>query len=182
MSQSNNPPTSSCSNADFRRSDHVPTESSQPQQTALFRATGSSPENQTPRKRPATLPTLELRDESGLDIECPIGFGTTGLTPGMSTLSAGNIQEFLPLPKTPKLSPGAGPMTPSSVTKKDLLGLIYGDPILCLPQDKTPTKIELVQLYMHLFDKVSSGVFKSFRQLVHFAFFPRTFFFLKSFS
>ena len=152
MSQSSN----ASSSADHRRSDHVPTESSQdqPQQTAFFKATGSSPGNQTPRKRPATLPTLELRDESGLDIECPIGFGTTGLTPGMSTLSAGNIQEFLPLPKTPKLSPGAGPMTPRSVTKKDSLGIIYGDSIASLPEDKKPTKIELVQLYMHLFDKV----------------------------
>ena len=145
MSQSSNP-----SSSDHRRSDHVPMESSQAQaqQTAFFKATGSSPG--TPRKRPATLPTLELRDDSRLDIECPIGFGTTGLTPGMSTLSAGNIQEFLP--KTPKMSPGM--KTPRSVTKKDSLGIIYGDPILCLPEGRKPTKLELIQLYMHLFDEV----------------------------
>ena len=57
-----------------------------------------------------------------------------------------------PSPKTPK--------TPGSVTKKQSLGIIYGDAISSLPSGRNPTKIEVIQLYMHLFDEVRKLTFQ----------------------
>ena len=51
-------------------------------------------------------------------------------------------------PKTPRT-----PRTPTS--KFDTLGFIYGSPITSLKFGRIPTKIEVVQLYMHLYDQVS---------------------------
>ena len=51
-------------------------------------------------------------------------------------------------PKTPRT-----PRTPLS--KCDSLGFIYGSPITSLKFGRIPTKIEVVQLYMHLYDQVS---------------------------
>ena len=51
-------------------------------------------------------------------------------------------------PKTPRT-----PRTPLS--KCDSLGFIYGSPITSLKFGRIPTKIEVVQLYMHLYDEVS---------------------------
>ena len=57
--------------------------------------------------------------------------------------------------QTPPPAPGPRtPRTPGSATKKSSLGIIYGDPLVSLPIDRKPTKIEVVQLYMHLFDVV----------------------------
>ena len=39
--------------------------------------------------------------------------------------------------------------------KCDSLGFIYGSPITSLKFGRIPTKIEVVQLYMHLYDQVS---------------------------
>ena len=51
-------------------------------------------------------------------------------------------------PKTPR-----PPRTPTS--KWNSLGFIYGSPITSLKFGRIPTKIEVVQLYMHLYDQVS---------------------------
>ena len=48
------------------------------------------------------------------------------------------------------------PRTPRTPTSKcDSLGIIYGSPITSLKFGRIPTKIEVVQLYMHLYDQVS---------------------------
>ena len=51
-------------------------------------------------------------------------------------------------PRTPR-----SPRTPTS--KCDSLGFIYGSPITSLKFGRIPTKIEVVQLYMHLHNEVS---------------------------
>ena len=60
-------------------------------------------------------------------------------------LQAQNLQTPPPTP---------GPRTPGSVTKKDSMAIIYGDSIVALPMGRKPTKMEVVQLYMHHFDEV----------------------------
>ena len=48
------------------------------------------------------------------------------------------------------------PRTPRTPTVKcDSLRFIYGSPITSLKFGRIPTKIEVVQLYMHLYDQVS---------------------------
>ena len=51
-------------------------------------------------------------------------------------------------PRTPRTSR-------ASLLKCDALGFIYGSPITSLKFGRIPTKIEVVQLYMHLYDQVS---------------------------
>jgi hypothetical protein len=51
-------------------------------------------------------------------------------------------------PRTPRTSR-------ASLLKCDALGFIYGSPITSLKFGRKPTKIEVVQLYMHLYDEVS---------------------------
>ena len=49
------------------------------------------------------------------------------------------------------------PRTPRTPTSKcDSLGFIYGSPITSLKFGRIPTKMEVVQLYMHLYDQVST--------------------------
>ena len=51
------------------------------------------------------------------------------------------------------------PKTPRTPTSKcDSLGFIYGSPITSLKFERIPTKMEVVQLYMHLYDQVISSV------------------------
>ena len=80
-------------------------------------------------------------------------------------LISGSFNEPFPGPsprKTPKMSidPGSSPKTPKtpSCSKKESLGFIYGDPISSLIAGRKPTKIEVIQLYMHLFDEVRKSV------------------------
>ena len=50
------------------------------------------------------------------------------------------------------------PRTPRvqwTTSKCDYLGIIYGSPITSLKFGRIPTKMEVVQLYMHLYDQVS---------------------------
>ena len=47
------------------------------------------------------------------------------------------------------------PISPRTPTAKcDQLGFLYGSPITSLPAGRKPTKSEVVQLYMHLYDQV----------------------------
>ena len=69
------------------------------------------------------------------------------------------ILEDIPSVAIMKVSPHyvtISPKTPRTPTSKcDSLGFIYGSPITSLKFERIPTKIEVVQLYMHLYDQVS---------------------------
>ena len=64
--------------------------------------------------------------------------------------------------QTPIPSVTISPKTPRTPTLKcDSLGIIYGSPITSLRFGRIPTKLEVVQLYMHLYDqKRGNSTFK----------------------
>ena len=69
------------------------------------------------------------------------------------------ILEDIPSVTIMKVSPAISPRTPTS--KCDSLGIIYGLPITSLQFGRIPTKMEVVQLYMHLYDqKRGNSTFK----------------------
>jgi hypothetical protein len=62
------------------------------------------------------------------------------------------ILEDIPSVTIMKVSPAIHPKTPRTPTSKcDSLGIIYGLPITSLQFGRIPTKMEVVQLYMHLY-------------------------------
>ena len=55
--------------------------------------------------------------------------------------------------ETPPPSPRT-PRTPS-VSRKDAIGHVFGDPITNLVPGRKPKKCEVIKLWMHLYDQVS---------------------------
>ena len=54
-------------------------------------------------------------------------------------------------------TPPRTPKTPTS--KSESLGIIYGAPITDLRFERKPTKFDVIQLYMHLYDEVSLVIY-----------------------